>query len=156
MTKMKHDSEDDWGDDADEDDEALFYDMRRHLKTFFESIGALNEPLFNQHVSNFVISVFSTPVNSDSDWTPIELALYLLNSYREVNKRPAIFVEENNSNQLTLLGVMVEKMLTSQVMNHNHPSIHVGFFENVIRYHTFLQLRPDLILSILTPFLDQR
>lgn len=91
---------------------------------------------------------------SSSDWTTLELALRILYQFSANHNKHIVFV--NESGEANHLTDMMHKMVESDVLKCNHPSLAPAFYENVVRYHQFFELRPALIPTVFTYFLDQR
>ncbi|KAK9766337.1 pre-tRNA nuclear export protein [Basidiobolus ranarum] len=156
--KMKYDPDTEWDDEEEDDEEILFSELRKNLKLFFDSIAAIDQELFNNYVQSFIVSTFETIQNGGSThWTDAELALHLAYLYGEATRGPMTFVtQQENGGVLTPLGEIVAKMVKSNVSAYPHPSIPLPFFENIVRYSQFFEVRSDFLPEVLGPFLDNR
>lgn len=81
------------------------------LKSFYDSIAALDYVLFTSYVHSVVMSTFEKFKNlgASLDWRELELALYVLYLYGEARKGQMTYV--NPGGNLTELGRMVEHMV---------------------------------------------
>ncbi|KAI8913285.1 armadillo-type protein [Gorgonomyces haynaldii] len=156
IVKSKFDPE------ADPDQEDEFGEFRKSLKSYMESVAAIDMNLYTTCVSNLVLTTLD---NKSLDWTDAELVLHLIFIYSEAMttyqsiqpgekiKGQSLFVQNQ---QPTALGLMLSKMFESGVSGYPHPSIPVLYFEILIRYHVFLQLDPKYFPEALQTFLDAR
>ncbi|KAJ9076243.1 pre-tRNA nuclear export protein, variant 3 [Entomophthora muscae] len=151
IAKFKYPDDFEWEEQDEEDEESHFGGMRKSLKSFFDAINLLNKPLFDSLVHSIVTTTF---MSAPSDWTTLELALRILYQFSANHNKHIVFV--NEAGEANHLSDMMHKMVESDVLKCNHPSLAPAFFENVVRYHQLFELRPELIPTVFTYFLDQR
>lgn len=157
MSKFRYPSDYDWEEKDEEDEDSHFGSMRKSLKLYFDAINTLNKPLFDTLVHAAVTETLTTAVKPGVDWTSLELCLRMLYQYSANNNKNIVYLTDaNNPSSLNHLGDMLQKMVESDILSCPHPSLAPAFYENVVRYHTFFEIRTDLIHSVLTCFLSQK
>ncbi|KAI8578810.1 hypothetical protein K450DRAFT_245632 [Umbelopsis ramanniana AG] len=159
MMKMKYDEDTEWSDESEEpEDEALFMEMRKNLKVFADSIATINEDLYVGYIRSMVLGTLEKyEAGASLDWREVELCLYTLYLFGEsLGKSVMVFVDRQNDRNLTPLGELVSRMVTSGVSSYPHPSVPLQFFENAVRYYQFFEVRPEGIPQVLAAFVDAR
>jgi exportin-T len=157
--KMKYDEEEEYkiGTDAGED-EALFLEVRKSLRIHLESICAIDEGLFTSCICELVCRTFDSIHGNFGNvkWSDAELAIYMLHGFVEakVTNGPPVFVLDNGS--LSPLGVMLSKLMESNISEYPHSSVPFIYFEVLNRYTKFFEQRQDYIPAALQSFLDNR
>jgi exportin-T len=157
--KMKYDESEDFkiGVDAGED-EALFLDVRRSLKTHLESICAIDDSLFTACICELVCRIFDS-INGNFNnvkWSDAELSIYLLYGFVEAklaSGQPVFLLEDGS---LSPLGIMLSKLMETNISKYPHPSIPIIYFEVLNRYSKFFEQRQEYIPQALQSFLDNR
>ncbi|KAI9362521.1 armadillo-type protein [Zopfochytrium polystomum] len=145
VSKLKYNEEDDFtfGNGAGED-EALFQELRRSLRSRLEQI---DDTMFFSYFSSVVTSTFDTVVAATGrgqaltealKWSEAELALHLIHIF----KGPATAMEP-----------LLEQMIKSVI---HIPSIPLVYFEVIVRYSQFFQTRPEFLPVVLESFVDKR
>ncbi|KAI8901283.1 armadillo-type protein [Globomyces pollinis-pini] len=163
--KLKYDMEVGYrvGAEAGEE-EALFIEMRKNIKSHIESIAALDGDLFTSCISEVVCTTFNTfkatterPLDfSAMNWVDAEVGLYLLYIYVEAipGKGTPTYIDPNGN--LTALGLMLSTLMECEISKYPHPSIANMYFEILLRYYYFFDQRPVYIPEALKAFLDDR
>ncbi|KAI8926197.1 armadillo-type protein [Entophlyctis helioformis] len=171
ITKMKYLDDDEFkiGSDAGES-EALFIELRKHLKGFLESIAAIDSELFISCVSatvchNMDLLAQGTQAGKQLQdilsWPDVEVSLYLLHVFIEakpfkgnsINSSPVYVLE---SGALSPLGQMLAKMFDSGVASYPHISIPLIYYEILIRYSQFLEQCQHYLPQAMQAFVDTR
>ncbi|KAI0223655.1 pre-tRNA nuclear export protein [Massospora cicadina] len=152
IAKFKYPDDFEWEEQDEEDEESHFGSTRKSLKAFFDAIGHLNRPLFDNLVHSVVTATFTAP--TASHWTTLELALRILYQVSANHSKLLVFVTE--SGEPNYLSDMMRKMVESDVLKCTHPSLAPAFFENAVRYYQFFELQPNLVPTVLACFLDKR
>jgi len=119
ISKMKYDEDIEFSFGEDED-EALFIEMRKNLKVFYDAIFAIDENISTQTVFSVICSTFdriniekvdgsNVSLNSSisASWSEAELALYLIYIFGE-SKRSTLNYEPGS-----IFYQMIEKMFQS-------------------------------------------
>eukprot|EP00842_Homolaphlyctis_polyrhiza_P004115 jgi/Hompol1/4704/HPOL_003826-RA len=139
--KMKYLDDEEYklgGDTDDEDD--LFFQLRKSIKAFLESIASIDDTLFVSTVSNLVCHnlerlqrgvLAGKPLQTVLKWPDAELSLYLLH-------------------------IFIEAKPFKDISSYPHDSIPIIFFEAVVRYSHFFEQRPEYLPSALQAFVDSR
>lgn len=156
--KMQYDAE--WSDEPDPEDVAMFAELRQKLKTFHDSVYVLDSGLFISITHNLIHEILEKYVKmgpAGVPWPEAELCLHLLYIQAEVSKSPPQYLNNADSNlTLTPLAELIVKAITSNISAYPRKLIPAQYFELVIRYYQFFEVRPDLIPTVLEAFLDER
>ncbi|ORX52334.1 Xpo1-domain-containing protein [Hesseltinella vesiculosa] len=159
IAKMKYDEDTEWGSEEDEpDEEALFAELRKNLRIFMEHIAAIDTNLYIQYIHTSVMDIINKfKAGSELDWRDVELCLYVFYTYGEALPKAALqYSVDKDPNHLSPLGEMVREMVTSNISTFAHPSVPLQYFENLVRYYQFFELRPDFLPQALEAFVDTR
>lgn len=162
ISKMKYDEDIEFSFGEDED-EALFIEMRKNLKVFYDAIFAVDENISTQTVFQVVCSTFdriniekvdgsNVSLNSSisASWSEAELALYLIYIFGE-SKRSTLNYEPEG-----VFYQMIEKMFQSNVIYYPHNSIPIMYFEIITRYTNFFDRHNQFIPNVLEAFVCSR
>jgi len=162
ISKMKYDEDIEFSFGEDED-EALFIEMRKNLKVFYDAIFAIDENISTQTVFSVICSTFdriniekvdgsNVSLNSSisASWSEAELALYLIYIFGE-SKRSTLNYEPGS-----VFYQMIEKMFQSNVIYYPHSSIPIMYFEIITRYANFFDLHSQFIPNVLEAYVCNR
>jgi len=162
ISKMKYDEDIEFSFGEDED-EALFVEMRKTLKVFYDAIFAIEENISTQTVFSVICSTFdriniekvdgsNVSLNSSisASWSEAELALYLIYIFGE-SKRSTLNYEPGS-----VFYQMIEKMFQSNVIYYPHNSIPIMYFEIISRYTNFFDIHNQFIPNVLEAFVCSR
>ncbi|KAG5644385.1 hypothetical protein DXG03_008613 [Asterophora parasitica] len=172
LTKMKWDPEAD-PQDADEDDNAEFEKMRKELRTFMDSILAIDQDLVTGAVRTLALNTISAYQNGVSlEWHDAELGIYLVFIFGEINKtggkgRAAFCqattvdkdkrkVTDYSEYPLTTHGEMLYALVQSGIVSYPHHAVSLQFFETVSRYTDFFKIRKECIIPTLEAMVGAR
>jgi exportin-T len=162
ISKMKYDEDIEFSFGEDED-EALFIEMRKSLKVFYDALFAIDESVSTQTVFSVISSTFdriniekvdgsNVSLNSsiNASWSEAELALYLIYIFGE-SKRSTLNYEPGG-----IFYQMIEKMFQSNVIYYPHNSIPIMYFEIITRYTNFFDIHTQFIPNVLEAFVCSR
>ncbi|XP_052084392.1 exportin-T-like isoform X2 [Mytilus californianus] len=152
IKKMTYDESYDFEHEGEE--EAMFQEYRKQLKTIFNNLAALDAQLIIVTVHNILTQTL--PNWERMDQLETELAISLL--YQLGEALPAT-QGQHFSGDLTKASVLQEMMrllITSRVSCQGHMSVMLQFFETVVRYDKFFSVEPQHIPDVLMAFTDER
>ncbi|XP_071156266.1 exportin-T-like isoform X2 [Mytilus edulis] len=152
IKKMTYDESYDFEHEGEE--EAMFQEYRKQLKTIFNNLAALDAQLIIVTVHNILTQTL--PNWERVDQLETELAISLL--YQLGEALPAT-QGQHFSGDLTKASVLQEMMrllITSRVSCQGHMSVMLQFFETVVRYDKFFSVEPQHIPDVLMAFTDER
>lgn len=133
IRKMKYDPDSDWTGGEDES-ESEFLDIRAKLKVIQDQIASIDMDLYTDGIASVVTSSLSNP----SSWQDAELGLYELSAFSESLKNGAISVIKGiESRPSKVLYELFFKMIESNIVVMNHPSIQLHYMELVNRHCMF-------------------
>ncbi|XP_063443504.1 exportin-T-like isoform X1 [Mytilus trossulus] len=164
IKKMTYDESYDFEHEGEE--EAMFQEYRKQLKTIFNNLAALDAQLIIVTVHNILTQTL--PNWERVDQLETELAISLLYQLgealpeKENDNRNFILQAtqgQHFSGDLTKASVLQEMMrllITSRVSCQGHMSVMLQFFETVVRYDKFFSVEPQHIPDVLMAFTDER
>ncbi|XP_052084396.1 exportin-T-like isoform X3 [Mytilus californianus] len=164
IKKMTYDESYDFEHEGEE--EAMFQEYRKQLKTIFNNLAALDAQLIIVTVHNILTQTL--PNWERMDQLETELAISLLYQLgealpeKENDNRNFILQAtqgQHFSGDLTKASVLQEMMrllITSRVSCQGHMSVMLQFFETVVRYDKFFSVEPQHIPDVLMAFTDER
>lgn len=173
LAKMKWEEDAD-PEDADEDDNAEFDKMRKELRTFLDSILAIDQVLVTDAVKTLALDTITAFKNGVSiKWNDAELGVYLVFIFGEINKTggkgraafcqaPAVVDKDKrkatdySDYPLTTHGEMLLALVQSGVASFPHRTVSLQFFETASRYTDFFKIRKDCIIPTLEAMIDTR
>ncbi|KAF8896374.1 armadillo-type protein [Infundibulicybe gibba] len=172
LEKMKWDEQAD-PDDVDEDDNAEFDKIRKELRTFMDSVLAIDQELVTDAVRTLSLNTISAYQSGVSiKWNDAELGIYLVFMFGEINKSggkgraafcqaPPVEKERRKSTDyseysLTTHGEMLFALVRSGISSYPHLSVALQFFETAARYTDFFKVRTDCIIPTLQAMIDAR
>ncbi|KZV62903.1 KapM protein [Peniophora sp. CONT] len=172
LQKMKWDEEEDV-DDMDDDDKGAFELLRKDLRSFMDSVLALDPDMVAQAVRTQALETLSAYSNGASvKWNEAELACYLIYIYGEINKSgakgraafvqaPAVAKDQRKvvdytAFPLTLQGELVFALLESRISAYPHQAVAMQVFESFARYTDFFKVRKNCIVPALEAMVDAR
>ncbi|KAF5382216.1 hypothetical protein D9615_004331 [Tricholomella constricta] len=172
LTKMKWDPDADPA-DADEDDNAEFEKMRKELRTFMDSILAIDQHLVTDAVRTLALNTISAYQNGVSiEWHDAELGIYLVFIFGEINKTggkgraafcqaPTVDKDRRKATDysdypLTTHGEMLYALVQSGIVSYPHHAVSLQFFETVSRYTDFFKIRKECIIPTLEAMVGTR
>lgn len=135
ILKMKYDEETSWS-GGDDESESEFMDIRLRLKVLQDLIAGIDMDLYIDGIVSVVTSSFDpTKVTS---WRDVELGLFELSAYSESLKNGAIAVVKGLETRASrTLYELFFKMIESNVVSMDHPSIQLHYIELVNRHSAF-------------------
>ncbi|KAK9453788.1 armadillo-type protein [Dipodascopsis uninucleata] len=153
IMKLKYDDTMDWHDGTDES-ENEFLEIRTRLRLFQDSIAAIDDVLFMESISNVVMNSLS---GDKRNWREVELGLFELGAFSEGLKNASALPTkgQGNSKAVELLYAMLLKMINSNILEINHPSINLQFMELVVKNNKFFETNQQLIPRVLEIFVSR-
>ncbi|KXN89108.1 Exportin-T [Leucoagaricus sp. SymC.cos] len=174
LAKLKWEERSD-PDDSDDDDVVEFDKMRKDLRTFLDSVLAIDQDLATGAVRTLAIETISAYRNGvPLKWNDAELGIYLVFIFGEINKtggkgRAAFChappVDKNakvkpvldySEYPLTSHGEMLLALVQSGIASYPNKHVALQYFETVARYTDFFKVRKECILPALEAMIDPR
>ncbi|TIB02398.1 hypothetical protein E3P94_01132 [Wallemia ichthyophaga] len=184
MQKMQWNEDVEWGfgglgEDVDDDRHEL-YEIRRVLRSTFDSVCQLDQELWTSTVVSLINQTLTQCTSSGPDsvpWYQAELVLYIVFLFAEAiqsgntvqafvhvseDERQSAKKDANNykikydEKPYTPLGQLVQTVVDSGISNHPHPAVNLQYFEMIVRYVDILFARKELIDPILSAFVGDR
>ncbi|KAM6504507.1 Armadillo-type fold [Amanita muscaria] len=172
LKKLKWDEDADT-EDPDEDDNAEFEKLRKELRTFVDSILAIDQDLVTDAVRALALKTITTYQNRASlAWNDAELGVYLVYIFGEINKTGgkgrAAFCQAPPIDKdirkvvnyaefpLTPHGEMLYALVQSEMSSYPHRAVALQFFETAARYPDFFKIRKECIIPTLEAMVDSR
>ncbi|KAG5638768.1 pre-tRNA nuclear export protein [Sphagnurus paluster] len=172
LNKMKWDPDADPA-DAEEDDNAEFEKLRKELRTFLDSILAIDQLLVTEAVRTLSLNTITAYQNGVSiKWHDAELGIYLVYIFGEINKTggkgraafcqaPTVDKDKRKATDyseypLTTHGEMLYTLVQSGIVSYPHHAVSLQFFETVSRYTDFFKIRKECIIPTLEAMVDTR
>ncbi|VDP15237.1 unnamed protein product, partial [Soboliphyme baturini] len=130
--------------------EDAFLQLRSDLKILLINLGQLDQDLFFE----FLKSVVENALNNwrHLPFQEVESAISMLYHVGEIVKLNAVKTGPANDKIFAMLQLLVK----SDVSQHSHTAVVLAYFETVSRYERLLAVDRELVLSVVTSFLDQR
>ncbi|KAF9003929.1 armadillo-type protein [Cyathus striatus] len=171
LTKMKWEEEAD-PEDVEDDDTTEFDKMRKELRTFLDSILAIEQELVTEAVRTLALNTISAyQSGANIKWNDAELGVYLVYIFGEINKAggkgraafchaPADKEKRKGSDYseypLTPHGEMIFALVQSGLVSYPNRTVSLQFFETVARYTDFFKVRKECIIPTLEAMVDAR
>ncbi|PCH42166.1 ARM repeat-containing protein [Wolfiporia cocos MD-104 SS10] len=172
LEKLKW-AEDDNPEDMDEDDKAVFEDLRKDLRTFLDAVFVIEQSLVAEALRSLVMNTLTAYGSGSAlKWNDAELAIYLVYSFGEINKSgskgrgafcqaPVVEREKRKETDysgypLTSLGEMLYALVQSGIAAYPNKTVVMQFFETVSRYGDFFKVRKECITPTLQAMMDER
>ncbi|XP_069101295.1 exportin-T-like isoform X2 [Argopecten irradians] len=152
IKKMKYDES--YNFDHEGEDEAMFQEYRKQLKTTFTNLAALDSDLVLLTVHTYVTQTL--PHWEKRDVCDIEVAIFLLYTLGEALPASQGQHFSGETNKVTALQEMMRLLVTSRVSCQGHTAVVLQFFETVVRYDKFFNCEPQHIPDIVMAFTDER
>lgn len=152
INKMKFDESYNYEQEGEE--EAMFMEFRKEMKTIFNNLASLDSQLVLVTVHNLVTHTLSQWQTMEVQ--DIELAITLLYNLGEALPSTHGQHFSGDLTKTTALQEMMRQLITSQVSCHGHMIVEMHFFETVVRYEKFFQCEPQHIPNVLVCFMDER
>ncbi|PIA15867.1 Xpo1-domain-containing protein [Coemansia reversa NRRL 1564] len=166
----------------EDDDEAMFNELRHNLRVFIDAIGQIAPELYNSVILATAKGIFEQcnqhGVSFDQGnkghgqlgWIRAELGIYLTQAYGELlsSSRGLRFGapkhgQSGTGNQVNdaisggpsveSLKNLLSMMIQSNVVSSTHPSIAPIYFENVVRFGGYFEVQREAVAPVLTAFL---
>ncbi|XP_041348237.1 LOW QUALITY PROTEIN: exportin-T-like [Gigantopelta aegis] len=152
VKKMKYDES--YNFEQEGEDEAMFQDYRKQMKTIFNNLAQLDSQLIILTVHNFATQIL--PQWEAASIEDVEMAVTLL--YMLGEAVPASHGQHFSGNlaKTSALQEMMRLLITSRVSSNGHMIIQLQFFETVVRYDKFFSCEPEHIPHVVMAFLDER
>ncbi|KAJ8301279.1 hypothetical protein KUTeg_020266 [Tegillarca granosa] len=152
VKKMKYDESYNFEHEGEE--EAMFQEYRKQLRTIFNNLAALDVELIIMTVHTIVTQTL--PQWETHDVADIEMAIYLLYTLGEALPSTQGQHFTGDPTKATALQEMMRLLVTSRVSCHGHMIVMLQFFETVVRYDKFFNCEPQHIPDVLMAFTDER
>ncbi|KAI9138013.1 armadillo-type protein [Paraphysoderma sedebokerense] len=156
-------------DDSENEEEALFQQLRKQLNVLFDNIAVIDKDAWGNVVSSVILEILGKPESGGMQqvkWNDVELAIYLVYLFGEAVKATGTVQTAKsllpNSNQFidngnpTALGQLLIRMVKSPISKYPHPLVAPIYFETIVRYVSFFECFPDSIPLALEAFIDNR
>lgn len=135
IIKMKYDEDTPWTGGEDES-ESEFIEVRARLKLLQDLIASIDMDLYIDGIVSVVVS--SLDPASVSSWRDVELGLYELSAFSESLKNGAVAVVKGVETRASrTLYDLFFKMIDSNVVQMDNPSIQLHYIELVNRHSSF-------------------
>jgi exportin-T len=153
IIKSKYDSSAEWSGGQDES-ESEFLDMRAKLKVLQDQIASISMDLYVQGMSTVI--KHSLDNSSTKSWQDVELGLYEISAFTDTLRNGAVVtVRGMYQDAQNALYELFAKMITSNVVAINHPSIQLWYMELVNKLsHLFKGTQPELLNKVLEVFVS--
>ncbi|XP_053377142.1 exportin-T-like isoform X1 [Mercenaria mercenaria] len=152
IKKMKFDES--YNFEHEGEDEAMFMEYRKQLKTIFTNLASLDSQLVLITVHNIVTHTLSQWKNMELK--DIEVAITLLYTLAEALPSSQGQHFTGDVTKATALQEMMRLLITSRVSCQGHMIVMIHFFETVVRYEKFFQCEPQHVPDVLMAFMDER
>lgn len=152
IKKMKYD--DSYNFDHEGEDEAMFQEYRKQLKTLFTNLSALDTELM-------VVTIHTLVTQTLPQWETVkvcdlEVAITMLYMLGEALPNPQGQQFSPDISKSSALQNMIRLLITSRVSCQGHMIVELQFFETVARYEKFFLAEPQHIPDVLMAFTDER
>lgn len=145
IIKMKYDSSVDWT-GGDDESESEFLDIRGRLKILQDQIASIDIDLYIDGIVSVVTNSFNP--STVTSWQDVELGLFELSAFSESLKNGAVAVIKGVETRASrTLFELFFKMIESNVVSMNHPSIQLHYMELVNRHSMFFSSETSDSLS---------
>lgn len=153
ILKMKYDEDTPWTGGEDES-ESEFIEIRARLKVLQDSIASIDMDLYIDGIVEVVMS--SLDPSKVSSWRDVELGLYELSAFSESLKNGAIAVVKGIETRASrTLYDLFFKMIESNVVQMDNPSIQLHYIELVNRHSSFFNAsNTDALAKTLDTFVS--
>lgn len=152
INKMKFDES--YNFEQEGEDEAMFQEYRKLLRTIFNNLGSLDSQLVLITVHNIVTRTLSQW--ETMEFKDIEVAVSLLYTLGEAIPAQQGRHFTGDTTKVTALQEMMRLLIASRVSCHGHMMVMLDFFETVVRYDKFFTCEPQHIPDVLLAFMDER
>ncbi|CEP20597.1 LOS1 [Cyberlindnera jadinii] len=155
IVKMKFDDDDDG---EDEDTIQEFNEFRGRLRVFQDTIASTCPDIYMEQM--FAVINQSIFESNGQDWRQVELGLYELTSFSDSLRQNTMNIPKQQiigSKPYLMFQEMLLKTINSNVIQINHPLIHLLFFELIVRHYTLLNSsnnKDELTSHILNLFIS--
>ncbi|KAJ2160219.1 pre-tRNA nuclear export protein [Coemansia sp. RSA 552] len=164
----------------EDDDEAMFGELRHSLRVFIDAIGVIAPELYNSVVLSTAQAIFkqcsqygvSAERANDGDsqgqgqlgWVRAELGIYLTQAYGERlssnkglrfggSKHGPVNGSQAAGSSIDSLKDLLSMMIQSGIINSSHPSVAPMYFENLVRFGGYFDVQREAVTPVLTSFL---
>lgn len=135
IIKMRYDSDVSWT-GGDDESESEFLDIRSRLKILQDQVASIDMDLYIDGIVSIVTNSFNP--SAVSSWQDVELGLFELGAFSESLRNGAVAVVKGVENRASqTLYELFFKMIESNVVSMNHPSIQLHYMELVNRHSMF-------------------
>ncbi|XP_013382049.1 exportin-T [Lingula anatina] len=153
VKKLKYDES--YNFDQEGEEEAMFQEYRKQLKTIFNNLAQLDNQLIVAAVHSLVASTLQNWRNMEHQ--EVEVAIYLLYILGEtIPPTQGPQFRDASQSKTTALQEMMRLLVTCGVSHTPHTAVTLQMFETIVRYEKFFLSEPQHIPAILTAFLDER
>lgn len=154
IMKMRYDSDSDWT-GGDDESESEFLDIRGKLRILQDQVASIDMDLYIDGIFTVVSRSFDP--SAVSSWQDVELGLFELSAFSESLKNGAINVVKGIETKASrTLHELFFKMISSNVVSMNHPSIQLHYMELVTRHCMFFSsTTQNALTKVLECFVSQ-
>lgn len=183
MNKMQWNDNVEWGfggiEEDEDEDRNQFNEIRRVLRSSFDSVYQLDNELWMSSTITLINSTLNQISISGANsipWYQAELVLYIvflfaealqcgnsIQSLVEVSEQEKLLNKKDNDfkilydqKPLSPLGQLIETVIKSGIINHDHPAVSLQYFEMIVRYSEIINARKELIEPILSAFVGPK
>uniref|UniRef100_A0A6A7FWH1 Exportin-T n=3 Tax=Hirondellea gigas TaxID=1518452 RepID=A0A6A7FWH1_9CRUS len=153
INKTKYDES--YNFDQEGEDEAIFNDYRKSLRSVLRNLSNLLPDLVLKVCHEYIMATLGRW--QANNWRDTEASLALLYFLGE-----AVPAQQGNhfsgpfQLKITTMASMMRLMATCGVSSHTHPAVTLQFFDCVSRYEKFFLLEPQHIAPVAEAYLDHR
>lgn len=134
ILKMKYDEDTPWS-GGDDETEREFLEIRNKFKLLQDQIASIEMDLYIDGIVSVVANSFNPA--SVTSWRDVELGLFELTALSDSLKNGAIaFVKKGETRASRTMSELFFKMIESNVVAMNHPSVQLHYIELVNRHCT--------------------
>lgn len=155
IIKSKYDSTSDWS-GGQEESESEFLDLRAKLKVLQDQIASIDMQLYVQGISTVIKHSLDSPTNNNKTWQDVELGLYEISVFTDTLRNGTVVTTRGmHQDAQNVLYDVFAKMITSDVVAINHPSIQLWYMELVNKLSgLFKGAQPELLNKVLQVFVS--
>ncbi|KAL8705777.1 MAG: hypothetical protein Q9201_001123 [Fulgogasparrea decipioides] len=157
VAKMRYDETSSWGNEDAQTDEAEFQELRKRLHVLQQAVAAVNETLYQDKISNVVITTFDNYQRDGPrvDWRDLDLALHEMFLFGELGLKSGGMYSKTKpiSPAAERLVAMMFKLVECDIASSVHPAVQLQYMEICVRYYHFFDANPQFISAILERFI---
>lgn len=153
IMKSKYDSSTDWS-GGQYESESEFLDLRSKLKVLQDQIASISMTLYVEGVSAVIRKSLDSSLSKT--WQDVELGLYEISAFADTLRNGTVTtIRGMHAEASATLYDLFTKMVTSDVIAINHPSIQLWYMELVDKLSSlFKGNQPELLNKVLEVFVS--